>query len=344
MTESFDVLSDVLQSAPLRDWLAGPLDFVCPWRLLENGRLAAFVCVLEGHCRLELDADGGAVGLTAGDLLVMLPGREFRLGDGAASPAASLEEALRCAPTHARGGNGAAERRFSARLVCGVSQPGKHPVSALFASLPPFLVVKGEEGRAAPWLEETLRLMIRESRSDRPGRQALIDNLAQVILIQAIRQWAATLPAGNGHWLTALADAEIGPALQLMHAHLDWPWTVALLAERVCLSRSAFAARFKTLVSQPPLQYLLERRMQSACAMLAEGRYEIKEIAARIGYTTRTAFSNAFKRWCGESPGTYRLRARGGAAGSKFPSVHASAESAQGPLEAEADCVPCHSE
>jgi AraC-like DNA-binding protein len=81
---------------------------------------------------------------------------------------------------------------------------------------------------------------------------------------------------------------------------------VAELARRVCLSRSVFASRFKNLLSTSPMQYLMERRMQKACELLAEGQYGIKQIASQVGYASKAAFSNAFKRWSGQSPQVYR--------------------------------------
>ena len=78
------------------------------------------------------------------------------------------------------------------------------------------------------------------------------------------------------------------------------------LAQTARMSRSAFASRFKTLVSKSPARYLLECRMERACEMLAENQYGVKQIASRVGYTTGAAFSNAFKRWSGQSPGEYR--------------------------------------
>jgi len=140
-----------------------------------------------------------------------------------------------------------------------------------------------------------------------PGQQAVIDQLTRVLFIQAVRTCFTAVPDWGGTWLAAITDPEIGRALQLMHSRLDAPWTVAALADAVCLSRSVFASRFKALVSQSPLQYLLEYRMQKAAELLLEDRCGIKEIPAQVGYATRAAFSNAFKRWSGgTSPGTYK--------------------------------------
>jgi len=316
VAEPFDVLSDVLQTVPLRGWVAGESSFVSPWGLCGDGRSAAFYCTLQGQCRLEIDETETAVGLGPGDLIVVLPGHEHSLCDPQGSPTLPLAEVLRISLAQMPQQVVTEGGQTPTRLVCGYTLTDKHLVSLLLPALPPFIVVKGVDGKVVPWLAETLRLMLRESDPSRPGRQAIVDHLAQVIFIQSIREWMATQQSSNGHWLTALGDPDIGPALKLMHTRLDWPWTVAGLADHVCLSRSTFAARFKTMVSKPPLQYLLECRMQKACALLAEGRCEIKEIAAQIGYTTRTAFSNAFRRWSGVSPGTYRLLLHDSSAGS----------------------------
>jgi AraC-like DNA-binding protein len=91
-----------------------------------------------------------------------------------------------------------------------------------------------------------------------------------------------------------------------MHAAPHAPWTVASLADRVGLSRSVFAARFKDRMSKSPMHYLFEFRMGLACGLIADGRSGVKQIATQLGYASRDAFSSAFKRWRGLSPGAYR--------------------------------------
>jgi AraC-like DNA-binding protein len=111
---------------------------------------------------------------------------------------------------------------------------------------------------------------------------------------------------GQADMDAALMDPDIGPALRLIHAQPELPWTVALLADRVCMSRSVFADRFKSMVSLSPIRYLLECRMRKACALLMEERYSIKQIAGMVGYASEAAFNSAFKRWNGVAPGRFR--------------------------------------
>jgi AraC-like DNA-binding protein len=74
----------------------------------------------------------------------------------------------------------------------------------------------------------------------------------------------------------------------------------------VGMSRSAFAERFTSLVGQPPMHYLSLWRMQLAAQHLREGRGSVAQIAFDVGYESEAAFSRAFKRQFGTSPGIWR--------------------------------------
>lgn len=304
-SSSFDVLSKVLQDARLQGRVASEARLTAPWGLQVGRSLARFYCVFQGRCHLELDGGGENATLYPGDLAVITQDRSHCLRDACGGPTVPIEcvtgsEKVWESRAVNFGGGGALTR-----MAWGCFVFGKPAISSLLASLPPLILIKGAEDRSMTWWVDTLRLMIRESDQRMPGAQAVVDHLAQVILIQAIRS-CLTPSLADGGWLSAVMDPDIGSALQLMHSQPQRPWKVASLADRVGMSRSAFAAKFKALVSKPPQQYLLECRMEKACALLAEGQCGIKEIATFVGYATTAAFGNAFKRWSGKSPGNYR--------------------------------------
>src|SRR5690606_28425913 len=99
------------------------------------------------------------------------------------------------------------------------------------------------------------------------------------------------------------------PALQLMHAQLDQPWTVRKLAEAAALSRSSLFERFSRTVGVPPLEYLLGWRMQIARNLLRQGGLTAAQVAERVGYGSASAFSVAFRRHIGMAPRRYALAA-----------------------------------
>jgi transcriptional regulator GlxA family with amidase domain len=139
-----------------------------------------------------------------------------------------------------------------------------------------------------------------------PGGETVITRLADILVIQAIRSWIQCDPAAQTGWLGALQDAQIGRAIALIHRDPARFWTVASLAGEVAMSRSAFAARFTELVGEPATHYVARWRMHVALTWLKEEDTAMAEVAARLGYQSEAAFSRAFKRFLGFSPGAAR--------------------------------------
>ena len=126
------------------------------------------------------------------------------------------------------------------------------------------------------------------------------------LVIQAIRSWIEQDPTAQTGWLGALQDKQIGNAILAVQREPERTWSVATLAKEVAMSRSAFAARFKELVEETPMQYVTRWRMNVALTWLREGDLSLLEMAERLGYQSEAAFSRAFKRAIGVSPGVAR--------------------------------------
>ena len=126
--------------------------------------------------------------------------------------------------------------------------------------------------------------------------------------MEAASQFVKSLPAERRGWLAGLRDPQISRALALLHARPTETWTAEGLALEVGMSRSVFAERFTSLVGQPPMQYLTLWRMHVAAQHLRDGRGSVAQIGFSIGYESEAAFSRAFKRQFGTSPGIWRKR------------------------------------
>jgi len=92
-----------------------------------------------------------------------------------------------------------------------------------------------------------------------------------------------------------------------MHGDPARGWTVAQLATKAALSRSAFYERFTRTVGLPPMEYLLAWRMAVAKSLLRRRDLGLAEIAERVGYGSASAFSTAFSRQVGQSPSSYAM-------------------------------------
>ncbi len=191
-------------------------------------------------------------------------------------------------------------------MVCGAVRFDHPSARQLVGLLPDRIIIEAAASPDMMWMETTLRLMAAEAGQPRTGGEALITRLADILVIQAIRAWMTSDPAAQQGWLGALQDEHIGRALALIHRDPSKDWSVGSLAAEVAMSRSAFAARFGELVGQSPMRYVAKWRMNLACGWLEEEDAPLMELALRLGYQSEAAFSRAFKRIIGRSPGKVR--------------------------------------
>lgn len=191
-------------------------------------------------------------------------------------------------------------------MICGALSCNHPAARNLIDALPRTIVIDTLQSPQMEWMQSTLRLMAAESRERRPGGEAVITRLGDILVVQAIRSWIETDPAANTGWLGALKDRQIGGAIALIHRDPARAWTVASLAQQVAMSRSAFAARFTEFVGEPVMRYVTRWRMYVAMDALKEQDTSVAEVASRLGYQSEAAFSRAFKRVISVSPGAVR--------------------------------------
>jgi AraC-like DNA-binding protein len=169
--------------------------------------------------------------------------------------------------------------------------------------LPPIVLLRDEASQAA--LRWSVERMMQELREQQPGGYLVVQHLAHMILVQALRLHLAE-QSGNGvGWLFALADRQMSVAMNAMHDDPARRWTLQTLAARAGMSRSTFAQRFKETVGTSPMEYLAHWRMLLASDRLENSRDPISVIAPALGYESEAAFSTAFKRVMGCSPRQY---------------------------------------
>lgn len=189
------------------------------------------------------------------------------------------------------------------KMICGFLGCEARPFNPLLAALPPMIhVAEGATG----WLGSLIQATLAESRERRIGGDSVLTRLSELIFIEVIRRHAEGLSGDGRGWLAALNEPVVGRALRTLHAEPGRAWSLAELARAVGASRTVLAERFTTRVGLPPMTYLQNWRMQLAEGLLADGRAPMAEVAARVGYESEEAFSRAFKRTRGVSPGMRR--------------------------------------
>jgi AraC-like DNA-binding protein len=282
-------------------------EFTAPWGLAlpPMQDCLMFHVVTAGRCWLEVDGAEGRL-LQPGDLALVPHGQGHLLASEPGAPAAKLFDLPRELVSQRyeilrHGGGGA-----PTTLICGAVRFDHPAAHRLVSLLPKVISVEASNSPQMEWIQSTLRFMAAEASELRPGGETIITRLADILVIEAIRSWIARDPAARSGWLGALQDRQIGRAIALIHRDHARAWTVAELAAEVAMSRSAFAARFTELVGEPAMHYLARWRMHMALTMLREGNAGLGELANRLGYRSEAAFSRAFKRYMGLSPGAVR--------------------------------------
>ncbi len=300
-----DVLSDVLATLRLESTVFAHGALAKPWGIrTEAHEDFSFHIVADGACVLDVDGEKSKA-VRAGDVVIVARGHGHSLRDDKKTRAMGLEEFLSTGGFATRSPS---PKDDSTKLVCGCFQLEGLPDDPLLAALPPIMHARALVNEVG-WLGETIKVLDRESTSDLPGAQTVVNRLCDALFVYVLRRLLAELPQNEKSFLAALVDPHLGTALRAIHEKPAEAWTVADLAQRSGMSRSAFAAHFQKIVGEAPIEYLIRWRLRKAATMLRASTAGIAEIAANVGYDSEAAFSKAFKRSIGVTPGAFRRRA-----------------------------------
>ncbi|MGE0286364.1 MAG: AraC family transcriptional regulator [Bradyrhizobium sp.] len=312
-----DPLTDVLRAVRLSGGVFLSAHFTAPWGIAVSigpddcapllGRPAqviAYHVVVEGEMFFGM-SDQSPVEARAGEIVLFPRNTPHTLSSAPGLPAVTARELMQPGPDGQlprieHGGGGA-----STRIFCGfLASEDSH--SPLILSLPQALKIDIRKGTEREWIETSVRYAAHQLAEGTLASSSVMTRLSETLLIEAIRQFAATPGTGQHGWLNGLSDPRIGRSLALMHRDVGANWSAEVLAKEVGMSRSAFVERFTALVGMPPIRYLSVYRLQMAKLNLRETRKSIAQLARHVGYQSEQAFNRAFKREFGMTPGAWR--------------------------------------
>src|SRR5215471_19232170 len=251
------LFADLLQSVHLRSSVYFRPELGAPWGFSVADHGCAFHIVVDGRCWVQVTGVKQAVGLVAGDLVVVPRGDAHIMRDSATSTVIDFFELAKRSSPNSKGVFRAGGSGATTKLVCGGMQFDNGPTDPLLAVLPPLIHVKGKGGIGATWLQATVSQVIEELDSSRAGAQAVVTRLADILFIKAVRTYfeqdVDTVQYG---WLAAIRDPHVGQALAPLHAPPQERWIVPTQARHVAKSPALFAQKFTELVREAPLRYL----------------------------------------------------------------------------------------
>jgi AraC-like DNA-binding protein len=306
-----DPIGELFQVLQMQSVFYTQTDLTAPWGMAipAIAQSLMFHFVVEGECCVEVEGKNLAV--RTGDFFMIPHGQGHSLKDRSDTSCLPLfdlpiETVSGYYETLNYGGGGK-----RTRLLCGAVS-FDHPIAErLLATMPPYICIDSRSDSEGQFLNSTMSMLASETKAPNLGSEAVITRLADLLVIHSLRAWLTKDMEGRSGWLSALQDRTLGKALLSMHKRPGERWTIEKLAQVAGMSRTTFAEKFKERVGQAPLQYLTEWRMAVAKSKLETSHDSILEIALDLGYQSEAAFSRAYKKTIGSTPGTSRKNSRG---------------------------------
>lgn len=299
-----DPLSDVLSLLKPRSYMFRGLDAGGDWaiRFPEQQGIRCYA-TLSGQCWLGLEGLPTTVLLSPGDCVLLPRGYAVRLASDLSLPPA---DAMAVFPRAREGGIASLNGGGGTYGLGGFFEFAGRHAEVLLGVLPPIVHIREEADKAA--LRSSIEQIMQELREPQQGSFLVAQHLAHLMLVKALRLFLKEGSGGGVGWIYALADKQIGAAINAMHDDPAHKWTIQSLAVRACMSRSSFALKFRQTVGESPMEYLTRWRMLLAGDRLTNSSDPVSVIAATLGYESESSFSAAFKRVMKCSPRDYGRR------------------------------------
>lgn len=301
---TIDPFADLLWMMNARTVASGGLIAGGKWALkIPAPDNVKFWGVARGSCWLKIKGVKKAIRLQCGEVVLMTAPQPVVIASDLNAPQTNLEDML-----NTREGPiaylGTGDDFF---MIGGNVQLAHANSDLLLNALPAHIHISAASPRS-PSLLWLLRHLMDERGEDMPGASAASSQLAHLLFIQILRAHAEDGGQMDAGWFKAVSDKRLAPALRLIHSDPARTWQLNELAVASAMSRASFAAYFKSVAGISPVAYLTAWRMRLAQRALREEHVSLISLADRLGYSSDSAFSNAFKRITGVSPRHYRER------------------------------------
>lgn len=316
---SSNVFSETLRYLKITGSLLLNEDYSSPWAIsipdkqelaesLENKKnvhIAAFHLVRRGYIEIELES-GDKELVCEGEMVIFFSGTAHTLYQGTSKPARPFKNIMQDGqnvfePTKDNYAQ-------STSLICGIFMLHNTLLNPLFEALPPLLKITSKQGDyfSSSSTKNIINLLLAEIERRSFGHGYMIERYLELLCAKSIHWYIETATDEKTGWFHAITDRKISQVISAIHSQPAYSWSVKELANLIALSPSRFATRFTEIMGAAPMTYVTQWRMYLASKLLNDTQLGLDQISVQVGYDNVAAFSRAFKRNIGLSPGIWR--------------------------------------
>lgn len=319
LDKNYDLISDLLCSMQVSGGVLLNEYYLAPWaisipsqktlaeKLASNQRthVAAFHLVQRGSIDIELD-NGERDTVYEGEMVICYSGQAHTIYQGSNAKAHPFETLMQTGQNIFK--PAAENESQSTSLLCGVFQLNNTTRNPLFEALPPILklTTKHTGENVHPSIKTLINLLLSEITHPSYSHEYIVGRYLELLCAHSIGAYIESNKASSSGWLHAIKNPMIAKVIGAIHSQPDYRWSVNTMAELGHLSPSRFAARFSQILGMSPMMYVTQWRMYVAAKLLTLPQSNIEKITSMMGYENVAAFSRAFKRTMGVSPGAWR--------------------------------------
>ncbi len=151
-------------------------------------------------------------------------------------------------------------------------------------------------------ISNRLNMFYQEAKFDYPGRDKLLQDLADIITTLLLQGIPKPVPVQPKKRLCK----DISLAVEYIHTNYNIQMTLDDIARQVNYSQYHFIRIFKKETGLSPFEYLTKYRLDKARELLSDSPLSITEICLQCGFQNSSHFATVFKRNTGLSPSAYR--------------------------------------
>lgn len=156
-------------------------------------------------------------------------------------------------------------------------------------------------------VDHTLALLRRELAQPGLAAETLVESLGIYLSVELARTFEARDQDADLAARGGLPPWQIKRIAEYVADNLAEAPTISCLAKLFGLSRRHLSREFRRTTGETLCGYVERMRLSEAQRLLAGTSVPLKEVAARLGYSTPSAFSVAFRRSMDISPSDYRM-------------------------------------